>query len=124
MRTETPSARGSCLRGKLHRRERPGRQGSRRLLVGKIEFELVSHRVAQKNLISRVGHVLLVEANAQAHEPLAELGGTGNGERNMVEARFARFVPVPAFRITHDDVNDGVVAVVEPSSGVRKVGTK
>src|SRR5262249_907838 len=93
------------------------------VLVEEIELDLGAHRIVEKHLVARVLDVLLLEIDADLLQVLAELSRAGSLERDVIHAAGMSVLYDRALREARADVDDGVVAVVEPDAAELKFGT-
>ena len=89
----------------------------------KLNSSLAAHGIVKEHLVARVLDVLLLEIDAQLLQVLAELDGARSLERDVVHAAAMLILYDRALREARADVDDGVVAVVEPNAAELEIGT-
>src|SRR5262245_4029261 len=92
------------------------------MLVEEIELELGADRVIQEDLVSGVLDVLLLEVDLELLQPFAEIHRAGSLEGDVVHAAVMLVLDERALGEARPDVDDRVVAVVEPATPELEVG--
>src|SRR5512132_2671719 len=101
----------------------PERHGVGNVLTEEVELDLGADGIVEEHLVARVLDVLLLEIDAESLQVLAELGRARSLERDVVHAAAMLVLYDRALREARADVDDGVVAVVEPDAVELKIGT-
>src|SRR5262245_12607484 len=101
---------------------RAERHGVGNLLVEEVELELGAHRIVKEQLVARVFDVLFLEIDAELLQMLAELHRARSLEGDVVHAAAMLVLYDRALRKARADVDDRVVAVVEPDAAELEIG--
>ena len=89
----------------------------------KLNSILVPTGSIEEHLVARVLDILLLEIDAELLQVLAELDRARSLERDVVHAAAMLVLYDRALREARADVDDRVVAVVEPDAAELKIGT-
>src|SRR5262245_31695945 len=99
------------------------RHGVGNVFVEEVELDLGTDGIVDEYLVARVFDVLLLEIDAELLQAPAELHRARSPERDVVNAAAMLVLDDRALREARADVNDGVVAVVEPDAAKLEIGT-
>lgn len=102
---------------------RAERHGVGNVLVEKVELDLGAHRIVEEHLVARVLDVLLLKVDAEPLQVLAKLDRARSLERDVVHAAAMLVFYDRAWREARADVDEGVVAIVEPDAAELEIGT-
>src|SRR5262245_43754102 len=98
------------------------RHGVLDVLVQEVELELGADGVVEKDLVAGVLDVLLLELDVELLQALAEIHGARGLEGDVVHAAAVLVLDERALGEARADVNDGILAVVEPDAAELEVG--
>src|SRR5215813_336748 len=102
---------------------RPDRHGVGNVLLEEIELDLGTHGIVDKHLVACVFDVLFLEIDAELLQMLAELDRARSLECDVVYAATMLVLYDRALRKPRADVDDGVVAVIEPDATELEIWT-
>src|SRR5215813_14086381 len=93
---------------------RPDRHGVGNVLLEEIELDLGTHGIVDKHLVACVFDVLFLEIDAELLQVLPKVDRARSLERDMIHAAVMRVLYDGALGEARADVDDGIVAVIEP----------
>src|SRR5262245_5743866 len=102
---------------------RSERYGVGNVFVEEVELDLGTDGIVDEYLVACVFDVLLLEIDAELLQAPTELHRARSPERDVVHAAGVLIFYDRALREARADVDDGIVAVVEPDAAELEIGT-